>query len=226
MSAAPSPFRFYTSLILQEATGLRAATLPQLSQLLREVPDACIYHHTHNFLLSHQYLRPEPTHDFAYWVSVTLGEQALGEKLASVDPLEYDSLGALRDALIDVIDRHLESHPMASMKFVTEGEELFFVKAVHVILPTSHTARNLEEFASALERVSIHSLYYHLFDTRLRLGRKTNDFSLWVSRELGLTELADDFSRMDLYSQTLEGIREKMLTRIRSELRSMETARA
>ncbi len=159
-------------------------------------------------------------------MSVTLGEQALGEKLASVDPLEYDSLGALRDALIDVIDRHLESHPMASMKFVTEGEELFFVKAVHVILPTSHTARNLEEFASALERVSIHSLYYHLFDTRLRLGRKTNDFSLWVSRELGLTELADDFSRMDLYSQTLEGIREKMLTRIRSELRSMETARA
>ena len=50
-ASTPKPFRFSTSLILHESTGLRAATLPSLAKLLRTVPDGCIYYHTHDFLL-------------------------------------------------------------------------------------------------------------------------------------------------------------------------------
>ncbi|MBI3319819.1 MAG: hypothetical protein HYZ89_04455, partial [Candidatus Omnitrophica bacterium] len=57
---AAIPFRFHTSFVVQDATGLRAATLPQLAALLRKVPDGCIYYHTHYFLLAHHYLAPEP----------------------------------------------------------------------------------------------------------------------------------------------------------------------
>ncbi len=48
------PFRFCTRLHLSELTGLRASTLGQLSDLIKEVPGACIYHHTHKHNHAHQ----------------------------------------------------------------------------------------------------------------------------------------------------------------------------
>lgn len=213
------PFRFYTSLVLQEATGLRAATLPQLAALLRTVPDGCIYHHTHYFLLAHHYLTPEPTNDFAYWVAEVLREQRLGELLASIDTMEYTSLEQLRGALVSTVQTYLGNHPASRLRFVSEGEEFFFVKSVHVILPTRYTALTLAEFAQALERVSLHSLYFHTFDARLRVGRRTNDFAIWVSEQLGLGELAEQVSRLDPYAHTLETLRSNLLALIHQQLR-------
>ena len=204
------PFQFRTSLILHEATGLRAATLPQLASLLRKVPEGCVYHHTHDFLLAHHYLTPEPAHDFAYWVTEVLGETALGEQLASIDLLEYHSLQDLREALAGAIEAYLQRTPSARMRFAAEGQEFFFVKAVHVVMPTAHTARTLEEFHAALGEVSTHALYFHMFDARLRVGRRTNDFALWLEEQLGLTELAEEVSRLDPYAHTLETLRARL----------------
>ncbi|MEW6680837.1 MAG: DUF5752 family protein, partial [bacterium] len=57
---AKEPFRFYTRLHLSELTGLKASTLSQLVELIKQVPGSCIYHHTHRFLQQHQYLSPLP----------------------------------------------------------------------------------------------------------------------------------------------------------------------
>lgn len=214
-----APFRFYTSLILQEAIGLRAATLPQLVGLLRTVPDGCIYYHTHYFLLAHHYLTPEPTNDFAYWVAEVLGEEPLGELLAAIDTVDYTSLEQLRAALITTVETYLGNHPASRLRFASEGEEFFFVKSVHVVLPTSHTALTLAEFAEALERVSLHSLYFHIFDARLRLGRATNDFAIWLAEQLGLGELAEQISHLDPYAHTLETLRSNLLALIHQQLR-------
>lgn len=211
------PFRFSTSLVLQEATGLRAARLSVLAKLLRTVPDACIYHHTHYFLLSHHYLTPEPSNDFAYWIGEVLGEEALGERLASLDIIEYTDLGTLRQRLVDVIDDYLKRTPAARFKFASEGEEFFFVKSVHVVMPTVYTAATLEEFADALARVSVRSLYFHVFDAPLRLGRRTNDFSLWLE-QLGYPELAQEIAALDPYGYTLEMLRSSMLSLVRHTL--------
>lgn len=213
-----TPFRFHTSLILQEATGLRAATLPQLVGLMREVPESCIYHHTHYFLLSHHYLTPEPPNDFAYWVAEVLGDEPLGELLASIDIMDYPSLQGLREALINTIEKYLNEHPTARLKFVSEGEEFFFVKSVQVIIPTSYTASTLAGFAQALERVSIHSLYFHIFDARLRVGRPTNDFAIWLAEQLGLKELAEQVSHLDPYAHTLETVRSVLIALVRKPL--------
>lgn len=215
---AAQPFRFSTGLVLQEATGLRAGTLPQLAGLLRKVPEACIYYHTHYFLLSHHYLAPEPTNDFAYWVRHVLGDERLGELLASLDILEYPTLERLREALVSTIESHLEQFPLARMKFVSEGEELFFVKSVHVIMPTALEASTLEEFAAALAQVSIHALYFHIFDARLRLGRTTNDFAAWFEQQLGLSSLAERVSDLDPYAHSLVELRATILAMVRQEL--------
>lgn len=217
-TAGPQPFHFQTSLILQESTGLRAATLPQLAKLLREVPESCVYHHTHYFLLQHHYLTPEPTNDFAYWVTEILGEERLGELLASIDTMEYARLDALREALAGTIEQYLGYHPTAHLKFASEGEEFFFLKAVHVVMPTDLTAATLEEFAKALEQVSIHSLYFHIFDARLRLGHPTNDFSVWLGEQLGLKDLAQRVALLNPYAHTLETLRLRLLALVRREL--------
>ena len=220
VAARPKPFQFCTALILQESTGLRAATLKTLARLLRSVPDTSIYYHTHYFLLQHHYLTPEPSNDFAYWVRDLLGEQTLGELLASIDIMEHSTLESLREVLASTIEGYLDRVPTARMKFASEGREFFFLKSTHVIMPTSHSAATLAQFADCLERVSIHSLYYHIFDARLRLGRRTNDFALWFEDQLGLERLARHVAALDPYAQTLDMVRARLLSLIRGELAS------
>ena len=213
----PAPFRFQTSLILQEATGLRAATLPQLAALLRQVPEGCIYYHTHYFLLAYHYLTPPPGNDLAYWVAEVLGEEPLGEWLAGIDIMAHASLASLRDALAGTVDTYLTQRPTARLKFVSEGEEFFFIKPIQVVLPTPYTAATLEEFIQALERITIHSLSYHMFDARLRLGRPTNDVAAWLEGQ-GLQDLAARVAQMDPYAYTLETLRGELVSMIREAL--------
>src|SRR4030043_1557486 len=97
---ATEPFRLCTRLHLSELTGLKAATLNELLELIKTVSGSCIYQHTHRFLQQHQHLSPEPPNDFAYWVTNVLGEDELGEKLASIDIIKYSSVGGLRERLI------------------------------------------------------------------------------------------------------------------------------
>lgn len=216
--ATVQPFRFYTSVVLQESTGLRAVTLSELVRTLRMVPLSAVYHHTHYFLLQHHYLTPAPSNDFSYWVAEVLGEEMLGELLSGVDTMEYSTLHSLRKAIVDTIENYLKYNPTARFKFAGPGEEFFFVKSVHIIIPTRYVATNLEQFAKNLENVSVRSLYFHIFDARLRLGRLTNDFARWIGDQLNLKQLAEDIARLDPYSHTLEAVRSMVLSLIRREL--------
>jgi len=216
-ATAQQPFQFRTALVLQESTGLRAATLTTLAKLLRKVPDSCVYYHTHHFVLQHHYLTPEPTNDFAYWAGEVFGDEPLGELLASIDIMEHSSLQSLREVLAGTIERYVKEHPATRIRFAPPGREFFFIKSVHVIMPTPHTASTLAEFVQALEQVSIHSLYFHVFDARLRLGRPTNDFALWFTEQLGLKELGELVAGLNPYMHTLETLRTILLSLIRAE---------
>ena len=225
-TAGIKPFRFSTSLILKESTGLRASTLPTMAKLLQLVPDSCIYYHTHHFLLRHHYLTPEPTNDFAYWATEVMGDDRLGELLAGIDVREHSSLASLRGALVRTVQDYLAAHPAFRFRFVAPGDEFFFIKSVHVVMPTPYTASTLEEFAHALRHVSIHSLYFHMFDARLRVGRTTNDFALWLGEQLGLAGLAEAITRLDPYSHTLESLRTMLLTLVDAQLVRREVPNA
>ncbi|MDD4900054.1 MAG: DUF5752 family protein [Candidatus Omnitrophica bacterium] len=204
---AKEPFKFCTRLHLSELTGLRATTLGQLLSLIKEVPDACIYHHTHRFLLQHQYLSPEPPNDFAFWVSDTLGEDELGERLVSIDTMQYSSIRDLREKIIWAIEAYLSDNPLAKLKFARIEEEFHFIKSVSFILPTNYIAYDLREFAGILKKITIDSIYFHIFEARLRLGKPTNDFSFWIENSLGDKELAEMIFRFDPYTRTLEDLR-------------------
>jgi hypothetical protein len=143
-----------------------------------------------------------------------LGEATLGELLAGVDTMSYSTLADLRQALVDIVEGYLAERPAARLRFAGEGGEFFFVKSIHVVMPTPHVVQSLAEFARALEQVSIRSLYYHLFDARLRVGHGTNDFSKWLEEQLGCGALAEEIRRLDLYTHTLEALRRILLALI------------
>lgn len=219
---AKEPFHFYTRLALREFTGLKAANLRELVRLLKIVPEGVIYYHTHQFVQEHHYLNPQLPNDLARWVSEVLREEALGEKLASIDPCEFDSLEAIRHKLVITIEEHLERYPDSSS--APAGREFHFVKAISIVLPTPYVAHDLQEFAEILRYVSTDSIYYHVFESRLRLGRGKNDFSRWLELTLGEKELADKISRLNPYSYTLEGLRTAILEYIERRLKELTTA--
>jgi len=220
MIKAKEPFKFYTRLHLTELTGLRATTLSQFVNLIKKVSGSCIYHHTHRFLQQHQYLSPEPPNDFAYWVTEVLGEDELGEKLASIDTIQYSTIRSLREKIVSTIDDYLTNSLFAKLKFAKSGEEFHFMKSVSFVLSSGYSAIDLNEFTDALQKITIDSIYFHIFEARLRLEREGNDFSNWIEHSLGDKELAGEISSLDPYTQTLENLRQSILRIVQKRIGS------
>jgi len=212
---AKAPFRFFTRLHLTELTGLKAASLVELARLIREVPGSSIYHHTHRFLQQHLYLSPEPPNDFAYWTTAVLGEERLGEQLASIDTMQFKDIRSLREKISETLEDYLNTHPKVSLKFADPGEEFHIMKSISFVLPTPHSAGSLEDFIDILGKITIDSIYYHIFEARLRLEKPTNDFSLWLEQSCGYPELAKEIGRLDPYTRTMEDLRKALLDILR-----------
>ena len=215
---AKKPFSFFTRLHLSALTGLKAATIEELLNLVKEVPGSCIYHHTHRFLQQHQYLSPEPPNDFAYWVTEILGERELGERLASIDTIQFPTIRDLREKIIQTITEYLKEYPRSGKKVVRDEEQFYFIKSMSFVLPTKYTATDLKEFAEVLKKITIDSIYFHVFESRLRLEKGTNDFSNWIESSLGDVDLARRIARLDPYTQTLEDLRKKIIRLIDKKL--------
>lgn len=216
---ASEPFRFYTRLNLTELTGLRAKTLMELLELIKIVPGSCIYHHTHRFLQQHQYLSPEPPNDFAYWIREVLGEDELAEKLESIDTIQFGAIHGLREKIINTIEGYIKKNPNSEKKFAREEEEFHFLRSISFVLPTNFIANDLKEFIGIFKKITIDSIYYHIFEARLRLEKKTNDFSNWIETSIGDKELAANIARLDPYTRTLEDLRETIIKLVEKEMR-------
>lgn len=206
---ANEPFEFLSRLNLTLLTGRRARDLAELAENLRSVPGSVIYHHTHHFLVQHQFLSPEPPNDFAYWVSNILLEERLGEELAAIDILRFGSIRDLRDALVSVIQNYLDR--TSEVRAAPPGMEFHFMRSVSFVLPTGMRALDLGEFRDGLQHVSLSSISYHMYDARLRLELGDNDFSRWIERALANPELAASLRSIDPYTHTEEGLRRRML---------------
>ena len=207
-------FQFFTRLHLSELTGRRATTIEELLEIIRDVPGACIYHHTHRFLQQHQYLSPEPPNDFAYWVGKILGEDVLGEKLASIDTIQFSTLRSLREKIISTIGDYLQTNPLVKGKFAHPEEAFHFIKSISFVLPTQYVAFTIEDFLEIFKKITVDSIYFHIFEARLRLEKKTNDFAWWIETSLGHKKLADRLTQLDPYTYTLEELRKTIIRNI------------
>ena len=215
---AKKPFKFSIRLHLSELTGHKATTLEELLKYIRKVSGSCIYHHTHRFLQIHQYISPEPPNDFAYWVANALKEDDLAERLASIDIIQFTTIRKLREEIIKVIEGYLKEKPSAKRKFASPPDEFYFVKSVSFVLPTPYEVYTLKEFVEILKKINMGSIYFHIFEARMRIRRKTNDFSYWIEDSLKDKELADKIAHIDPYTQTMDDLRKRIIKLVKKRL--------
>ena len=103
------------------------------------------------------------------------------------------------------------SNPWADKRFALEGDEFHFMKSISFIMPTNYHASDLKEFADALSKITTDSLYFHIFESRLRLKKDRNDFSNWLETSLGDKHLAGQISRLDPYSYNMEDLKKEII---------------
>jgi hypothetical protein len=202
---------------LKELTGLKASNLIELVNILKSVPESVIYYHTHHFLEEHQFLTPEPANDFALWVDDSLDEHVLAEKLANIDTFAYFSLDALKSTIASVIEKHIADNPAS--KLVKGENDFYFLKSNSMVVPTPYFASDLREFVEVLRKITIDSLYYHIFESRLRLQKRSNDFSVWIRDSFGEDDLADKIDSLVPYTATIEAMRSFIIQNIEKRIK-------
>jgi hypothetical protein len=219
MTAAETPFEFVTVSYLTRIGNQSAGTLTEFLAGLEHCSDASIFHHTFQTLGSHHFLTEGFSNDFAQWVLADANRDDLAEQLAALDIRDYVSIAALRSDLCRVVGEYCTAFPhLASQSAL---ERFYFCESVEVTVPLDRRARTLDEFRDGIAHLSHSAFYFHFISSRLRLQLQTNDFSHWLADGLGLATLADSVNHIDIYTNTLDSSRAKLLRLIDRERRKV-----
>jgi uncharacterized protein DUF5752 len=210
------PFYFNTSENLLRIGRQKATNLSELWQALQTCPDDSIFQHTFRTLQEHHFIRQGFSNDFAYWCLSACNEPVLAEQLASVDVREFTAIEGLRRRMVGIVDEFLQQRPQSGAK--PAYEPFYFCASSIVVLPTRFAPDTLPGFVDGLRHVSVHSIHHHFIEARLRLHRMSNDFSNWLEEEVGLDRTAESIERIDIYTNTLEGVRQQIATIVEQAL--------
>jgi len=191
----------------------RAANLAELLEALRSCPEDSIFQHTFRTLQEHHFIREGYSNDFAHWAYISCHEVGLAERLASVDIRSFTSIHDLRARIVQIVEEYLRKDPR--FKDRPALKPFYFCSSETVVMPTPFVAHNLQEFTNALEQVSVHSIHHHFIEARLRLKLKSNDFSQWLEQEMNLKQEAIRLNGLDIYTSTLEDIRNQIVAILR-----------
>jgi hypothetical protein len=210
MRTANSPFHFVVASYLTRICKERAWTLAELAQAIANVSEASIFYHTFQSLESHHYT--SFSNDFAQWTMASCNEPVIAEQLAGVDLRDITSVEELRTFLVETVGKYLKSNPQIADR--PAYEPFYFCEASEVVLPLQKEAYTLAELADGIRHMGMQTLHYHFINSRLRVPLRINDFSNWIETSLDLPVLGTTLNQIDIYMNTLEGVREEILGRI------------
>lgn len=203
------PFYFNTSDHLLRITRQKANSLAEFLDALRECPEASIFQHSFRTLQEHHFIREGFSNDFAHWAVSACNEPGLAEGLSSVDVREFTSVKDLRERFIQIVEEFLRRTPAAAQR--AARETFYFCASESVVIPTHFIAHTLKEFCEGLRGVTVHCIHHHFIEARLRLKLMSNDFSQWLYEDMGLTEAARQLNLIDIYTLTMEDVRNRIV---------------
>lgn len=209
-SVGAEPFIFYSTAHIVELTGRTARTLVELREGIREVTGSSIFHHTFGALRDRPFAAHRYTSDFARWTSEVLQDWPVAERLAFMDPTEFSSIRELRERILQVIDDRLAEE--ADTAPAPAGREFHFTQSISLIHPVGRAARTLPELVEGIRRASARTLFFHLVEARLRIGRCTNDLSSWLTDSLEAPDLARRLDQLDLAVTSTQDLRQQVLS--------------
>jgi hypothetical protein len=208
MRTAARPLHFAGCVELRQTLDVHAHDERELMSRIAEVPADSIYFHTFGYFLRHHPQTTAYGNDFARWAALEIGDRALAERLAVVDPFAFPRLDALRDNLMAILEDHLQRHAVGGR---LEFDRAFHFQRSHLVeVPLGLGAASLAEFRAGLARIDESAIYLHTVETRVR-ARRAEAFTTWLQDALGMPELAERFERADPYLTTLERVRGRLL---------------
>lgn len=213
-------FQFSECITMVMPTGAKASNLREFLYILKGVDKNVIFHHLYQFFQKHDFQIWDYPNDFARWAAESLNDFALAEKLSNLDPYRYYSIEELREIIVDIIEEHIWEIP--SIPWARPGFEFYFNDSLSIVLPTQIVVNNLSDFEKALTQVSSNSIYFHFFESRIRLHKDTDDFSLWIEDNFNCPQAVKKIRNIDYYLCSLEEIRQLIIDIIREEITSYE----
>ncbi len=216
MKTAEQPFQFVTASYLTRIGAEKATNLAELRDTLENCSDASVFYHTFQSLGRYHFLTEGFSNDFAQWVLAACNRAELAEHLAALDIRDYLSLAELRGDLRRIVADYCQARPQQAAQ--AAFEPFYFCESIEVSVPLGWEARTLEEFRQGVNLLSNASFHFHFIASRLRLHLRTNDFSVWLANCLELEALAHRVGRIDIYTNTLESARTKLLALVDQEL--------
>lgn len=191
------------------AMGRRAQTLRELRDILRDIHPGCIYHHFWGTLLRPQYFDREYNNDFATWCYRGLHDNPTAERLAVIDPADYDDLEELRQEVVEVIDERLDE---TELVLVSRSDQQFhFARGVMVVFDTDRRLSHPSELQTAVPELSVGSVFYHFVDARRRDPVGMDDFRVWL---MGLGSeyeaIVQDLAAVEPYFEPLHILRDHL----------------
>ena len=108
---AQNVFWFSEYFLMPKPTGKKATNLRELLQHLQVMSEPVLEYHFWQSRLSITQTAVEYPNDFALWAAKALNDPNLAERLSSVDPLDYEYLTQIREALVELLEEYLWDFP-------------------------------------------------------------------------------------------------------------------
>lgn len=191
------------------ATGIRAGSLAEFRDRLAVIDPHSIYHHFWGGRLRPQFTHPDYHNDFAAWAHRSLHDNILAEQLSVIDPTEFQSLEELRQKLLDVVENRLEEKEILLWR--RREDQFYFVNSKILVFQTPYVVHSPEELQKILPSLSLHTIFYHFIDARIRTPNGVDDFSHWLtSWGEPYAPLVQKIQGIDLYFLTLTELRRRL----------------
>lgn len=205
-------FKVMDCTLLTRMSGLPpAVNLREMRDRLGTCSEDVIYHHFCETWLRPTFDNPDYRNDLAVWAIGGLLDRVLAERLAIIDPYEYDSINTLRANLTEIIDDRIgELQPWVPM--ARPGSEFYFMQATTVVFDTGERITNPRELASAVEKMTNGSIYFHFLEARRRSPVHHDDFSSWLGElNSGHHNAVNAIQEIDFYFSNLAEIRKELV---------------
>jgi hypothetical protein len=209
MMEATEPFCVMDCSLLRYATGRVCSNLRELLEAIRTVPDAVLEHHMMRCALENHFELHEFPNDLARWCWTFLGDNVLGEQLGLVDPYRQTSSGALRAALVNLIEDRLWG--LSYVPWCRPGLELHLIESHLIAYDTGERIVTPAALVEAIQRVSLRSLFYHVHDARRRTAGQSDDFSSWLEQCGAEASLVATLRRIDFHFLNLSQLRQALV---------------
>jgi len=197
------------SALIQLATGIRAQNVRELRDRLAIVPAECIDYHFWSGPLRPEFDDPEYGNDFASWAKHGLHDDALAEQLASIDPARCDTLEALREEVIDVLERRIDEG--AYLTWARPDRQFHFLRSQMVVFDTGRRIQTPLDLPAAIGAMSTGSVYFHFVQARRRPPTCVDDFRSWLAPQGSEYEaVSRALANVDPSFTTLAGLRDEL----------------